>query len=64
MKIYYKVYEKRDEKGLTLRELSDISGISKSEINRIENQKSHPTLYTLLKIAKSLDCDVTELFSL
>lgn len=64
MQIKYKLYEKRTEKGLTIRELERISNVSRSEINRIENGKGNPTLRTMCKLAEALKTEVTELFEL
>ncbi len=49
-----KVYELRQERGLSLMQLSDLSGVSKSQVNRIENNQENPTVPTLLKISYAL----------
>lgn len=57
-----KVWDKRSEKGITLKELSLRTGISKSALQRIESGKVSPTLEKLEKIAKALGVRVTDLF--
>lgn len=48
--------EKRIEKNITLAQLSEATKISKGELSRIERELSNPTLGTLSKIAKALNC--------
>lgn len=55
------IYEKRKEKGLSLSKLSEISGVSKSGINAIENEKSSPRISTLQLLAAALDCKIADL---
>jgi transcriptional regulator with XRE-family HTH domain len=54
--------ELRERRALTLRELSDMSGVAADTINQIElgHRKARPS--TLRKLAKALDVDVRELF--
>lgn len=54
--------EFREERGLTLRELSKMSGVSPDTINQIElgHRKARPS--TLRKLAKSLDVKVEDFF--
>ena len=65
MQIKVKIHlsEMRRSKGISLRQLSELSGVSKSAIDLIETEQVSPTLDTLCKIAKALDVDVTSLFS-
>ncbi len=45
----------RQEKGLSLQQLSDLTGISRPALSRIESgDNKNPTLNTLLRIAKAL----------
>jgi len=48
----------RQSKGLTTRQLSEMSGISKSQITRIENNQQTPTIDTLYRIAEALRTSV------
>lgn len=52
----------RNEKRLTLRELSELSGVSKSTISDIENNKVNPSTNTLEKLAKGLSVNVEDFF--
>ena len=55
-------WEARTEKGLTLMELAQKSGIGKSTLNNIENGKVSPTLFQLEMIDIALDVRITDLF--
>lgn len=57
-----KTWKVRIEKGITLKELSQMSGISKTCLNDIENNKTSPTINELEKIAKALNVRMTDLF--
>lgn len=52
----------RTNKGLTLVQLSKLTGISKTTLNDIENGKTSPTLQQLEYIAIALDMKITDLF--
>lgn len=52
----------RTDNNMTLVELAELTGLSKSTLNNIENGKTSPTLYELELIAKALDTKITELF--
>ena len=52
----------RMEKGITLVQLADRTGLSKSTLNNIENAKTSPTLMELEVIAKALGVKITDLF--
>lgn len=60
MKVF--LWEKRVKKGYSVRELSEISGISKSTISRIENNKVSPTIETVETLADALECTFFEMF--
>lgn len=49
---------------LTLKELSDATGISPSHLGRIERGERFPSARTLRKIARPLDFEEDELFTL
>ncbi|MDD6070405.1 MAG: helix-turn-helix transcriptional regulator [Clostridiales bacterium] len=42
--------------------IKELTGLSKSTISEIENDKSSPTTATLEKIAKALDVSITDFF--
>lgn len=55
------LWELRTAKKLTLRELEEISGVSKTHINDIENGKTSPTVRTLELLAAALQVKPTDL---
>jgi transcriptional regulator with XRE-family HTH domain len=61
MTIYIKYI--RERKNLTLAQLEKLSGVSKSQINYIENGDSIPTISVLCRLAKALQVPITDLFS-
>lgn len=52
------------EKELTYKELSRMSGISESSLNRIANYYSDPRQSTMIAIARALNMDVVDIFNL
>lgn len=60
MEIY--VWQQRTKQNLTLVQLADITGVSKSEINAIENGKASPRLDTLERIAVGLGVNICDLY--
>lgn len=58
------IYEARTKEGLSLRKLSELTGISKTRLNDIENEKRSPTLEELEKIANVIGIEITNLFLL
>lgn len=56
------INEQRVKKGVSLRELSAMTGISKSALNAHENGDPSPTLLQLEQIAKALNIRITDLF--
>lgn len=55
-------WQARIRKNLTLRQLEDLTGISKSTLNTIENGKTSPTLWQLEAIAKATDTPISALY--
>ncbi len=55
-------WQARSSKDITLIKLAELTGISKSALNNIENEKVSPTLDELEAIAKALDTRITDLF--
>ena len=49
------------DKGLTMVQLAELSGITPSNLSNYTNGKVSPTLETLNKIADALNIDITEL---
>lgn len=62
MKVIYRLYEIRNQKGLTVRELEKLSGVGKSTINRIESNISNPTVKVICQLALALECSPRDLF--
>lgn len=55
-------WQARNSKKVTLVKLSKMTGISKSTLNNIENEKVSPTIAGLEAIAKALNMKITDLF--
>ena len=62
MKIEILLKQIRFEKGMTLETLSQLSGISKGHLSKIERQEREPKISTLILIAKALKVDVNNLY--
>lgn len=62
MQIIYRLYELRYAAGLTIKQLAEISGVSKTQINHIENGKGNPTVMTICLLAEALKVEPSELF--
>ena len=56
--------ELRKSAGLTQQKLSESADVSRKSINAIENGIYVPSTVLALKIAKTLDCSVEDLFQL
>ena len=56
--------ELRKKASLTQQELSEAAEVSRKSINAIENGVYVPSTVLALKIAKTLDCTVEDLFKL
>jgi putative transcriptional regulator len=56
--------EIRKSRGLTQQALSESADVSRKSINAVENGVYIPSTVLALKIAKTLDCSVEELFEL
>ncbi len=52
----------RQRKKVTLNKLSEKSGISTTHINDIENNIKSPSLLVMIRLAKALDVQITELY--
>lgn len=52
----------REQKNMSLDELSKKSNISKAHLSYIERNEKEPSISVLVKIAKSLDVEITELY--
>ena len=63
-KLLNNLNELRKSAGLTQQELSESAGVSRVSINGIENGVYVPSTVLALKIAKTLNCTVEEVFQL
>jgi XRE family transcriptional regulator, regulator of sulfur utilization len=57
------ILKERKKQKMSIEVLSGISGVSKSMLSQIEQEKSNPTVITAWKIARSLGLSVNDLFS-
>lgn len=56
------LWECREERHMSLRELAEHSGISKSTLQRLECGKRSPTLEQLDRIANALNISIAQLY--
>lgn len=58
------IWKIRNERGLSLDDLEQLTGINRTRINRIEqeNAKYYPDILELEKIAKALNLKIIDLF--
>ncbi len=63
-KLLNNLEELRKSAGLTQKELSESAEVSRKSINAIENGIYVPSTVLSLKIAKTLNCSVEDLFQL
>ena len=63
-KLLNNLEELRKSCGLTQQELSESAEVSRKSINAIENGIYVPSTVLALKIAKTLDCSIEEIFKL
>jgi transcriptional regulator with XRE-family HTH domain len=52
----------RKEKDITLQELAEAAGVTKSMLSQVENSRSIPSLTVLLNLIKALQIDFNEFF--
>ncbi|MCV7380168.1 DNA-binding protein [Mycobacterium alsense] len=53
----------RRQRGLTLEQLAEQSGLTKSYLSKIERRQCTPSIAVALRVARALDVDVGRLFS-
>lgn len=63
VKIKYHIYELRCRRNLSIRQLEQLSGVSKSTINNIENGRYDPSIKTLCLLAGALKVKPERLYS-
>lgn len=57
-----KLKEVRKSKGVTLQEIADEAGVTKSLVSQIENSRTIPSLPVMLGLIKALDIDLNVFF--
>jgi transcriptional regulator with XRE-family HTH domain len=62
MRIAILIEPLRKGKGMSIRNLSILSGVSHTEIGRIESGEVSPTLDTLFRLSDALRVDIKETF--
>lgn len=53
----------RQQRGMTLDELAEATGLTKSYLSKIERQRSTPSIAVAMKVARVLEVDVAQLFA-
>lgn len=61
--IEFHVKEIRQERGLTIRQLANLSGVSKSNISALEKGEIMPTVHTMCCLAVALGVELVDLIS-
>lgn len=62
MRIEILLRKVREEKNISLQRLSEITGMSKGHLSRIENGETMPTILSIERIAIALKVDSKELY--
>ena len=63
-KLQNNLQQMRKSRGLTQQQLSESADVSRKSINAVENGVYIPSTVLALKIAKTLNCSVEEIFEL
>lgn len=58
-----KIQKRREDKKLSLDDLSKKAGISKATISRFENGKSFPSIYVFARLCEALHISMDNIFS-
>ena len=62
--VYNRVEELRSTRGLTRQQLADLVGVHYQTIGYLERGEYSPSLILAFKIAKALDAEIPEIFSI
>jgi len=57
-----KIREIRSQRGLTLKEMAELSALNVNTLSLIENGKTSPSIYTLQRLAGALEVPIKEFF--
>lgn len=63
LNVTYNLTKYRMEAGLTQKELAQITGIGKSTISDIENNKAHPTIPVILILCIVLEIQINKIIN-
>ena len=58
----YNIIEIHKEKNISLQTLSEMTGLSISYLNEVENGKANPTVKTICKIAQALETQIGQIY--
>lgn len=61
--IKFRIKEIRTEKGISIRQLAEMTDMSKSYLSELENGHYMPSIFVLCKIAVALDVKPEKLYS-
>jgi len=64
MRIEILLKQVRTSHNMTLGRLANKSGVSRTHINDIENNLKSPSLFVMVKLARALDVEITELYKI
>lgn len=64
MRVEILLKEIRKEKGVSLKQLAKITGISASHLNYIEKNEKEPSISILVRISVALNVDIKELYKI
>lgn len=56
------IWKIRTNKNISVKTIAEITGLGKTTLYNIENEKVSPTLFELELISKALDVRITDLF--
>ena len=62
MRVQILLKQARKQRNITLAKLSARTGISTTHINDIENNLKEPSLSMMIRLAKALDVEISELY--
>lgn len=61
MSIKENIKKLRTTAGLTQQKLAEMSGLATTQISALENTNENPSIETIIKIAKALNCSITDI---
>jgi len=60
-RICERLVKNRQEQGISQQKLSEMAGISRTGLRHVESLETSPTMYSLLKMSKALEVDLSDL---